>query len=76
MHTKLGTEVNIHLWPLPWPWKRGSELQLYQLHGKSTPGLGIENDRSSILGEEQLLRLITYTCWQILIVMTVPGLLL
>jgi len=66
MHTKLGTEVNIHLWPLPWPWKRpmqvrGSELQLYQLHGKSTPDLGIENDRSSILGEEQLLRLITYT---------------
>ena len=81
MHTKLGTKANIHLWPLPRPWKRpmqgrGSELQLYQLHSKSTPGFGIENNRSSILDEEQVLRLITYTCWQILIVMTVVGSLL
>jgi len=72
MHTKLGTKVNIHVWPLPRPWKRpmqvrGSELQLYQLRSKSTPGFGIENDRSPILGEEQVL---------ILIVMTVVGSLL
>jgi len=55
---------------------RGSELQLYQLHSKPSPGFGIEKDRSSILGEEQVLRLITYTWWQILIVMTVVGSLL
>lgn len=55
---------------------RVSELQLYQLHSISTPGFGIENDRSSILGEEQVLRLITYTWWQILIVMTLVGSLL
>jgi hypothetical protein len=66
-NTKLGTKVNIHLWPLPRPWKRpmqvsSSELQLYQLHSKSTPGFGIENYRSSVLGDEQVLRLIMYTC--------------
>ena len=81
MHIKLGTKVNIHLWPLPRPWKRpmqvrGSEIQLYQLHSKSTLGFGIENDRSCILGEEQVLGLIMYTRWQILIVMTFVGSLL